>query len=291
MKKRFLAVFLGIFLLLSGCMGTPSDPGGSSDPSSGGSVPFDFEILDKSQPHRILVLGNSFIWTSDVDGQLLELASANGVRLEVTRHAVGYSQAAGHYQDIFVQQLYPEVFENYYDVILLQTIYQFNDYLAVGDFLTAMDRYGIEAQLLLFPAENEGGYAENAKADYPKARLANWKQLLFEVKYNLGFGNALNFDDDIQHSSPLAGFAGEEFVGYVGRHREGSVGLLNVFPQYRRRGYGQELETFILNQVVAAGERPYCQIFEGNAASLALQAKLGWLLAEKPICWLFPPEG
>lgn len=89
----------------------------------------------------------------------------------------------------------------------------------------------------------------------------------------------------------FAGFAGEEFVGYVGRHREGSVGLLNVFPQYRRRGYGQELETFILNQVVAAGERPYCQIFEGNAASLALQAKLGWLLAEKPICWLFPPEG
>ena len=76
----------------------------------------------------------------------------------------------------------------------------------------------------------------------------------------------------------------------MGRHREGSVGLLNVFPQYRRRGYGQRLETFILNRVVAAGERPYCQIFEGNEASLALQAKLGWLLAEKPICWLFPPE-
>ena len=33
----------------------------------------------------------------------------------------------------------------------------------------------------------------------------------------------------------FAGFAGEEFVGYVGRHREGSVGLLNVFPQYRRK--------------------------------------------------------
>lgn len=88
----------------------------------------------------------------------------------------------------------------------------------------------------------------------------------------------------------FAGFAGAEFVGYVGRHREGSVGLLNVFPQYRRRGYGQRLETFILNQVVAAGERPYCQIFTENRASLALQAKLGWQLAEKPICWLFPPE-
>lgn len=89
----------------------------------------------------------------------------------------------------------------------------------------------------------------------------------------------------------FAGFAGEDFVGYVGRHREGSVGLLNVFPQYRRRGYGQRLETFILNRVVAAGERPYCQIFQGNHASLALQAKLGWVLAAKPICWLFPPEG
>ena len=54
----------------------------------------------------------------------------------------------------------------------------------------------------------------------------------------------------------FAGFAGADFVGYVGRHREGSVGLLNVFPPYRRRGYGQRLETFILNQVVAAGELP-----------------------------------
>lgn len=88
----------------------------------------------------------------------------------------------------------------------------------------------------------------------------------------------------------FAGFAGADFVGYVGRHREGSVGLLNVFPPYRRRGYGQRLETFILNRVVAAGELPYCQVFTGNKASLALQAKLGWVLAEKPICWLFPPE-
>ena len=85
-----------------------------------------------------------------------------------------------------------------------------------------------------------------------------------------------------------------QVIGYAGllvAADEGYITNVAVFPQYRRRGYGQELETFILNQVVAAGERPYCQIFEGNAASLALQAKLGWLLAEKPICWLFPPEG
>ena len=61
-------------------------------------------------------------------------------------------------------------------------------------------------------------------------------------------------------------------------------------PQYRRRGYGQELETFILNRVLAAGELPYCQIFQGNEASLALQAKLGWKLADKYTCWLFPPR-
>ena len=88
----------------------------------------------------------------------------------------------------------------------------------------------------------------------------------------------------------FAGFDQGEFVGYVGRHQEGSIGLLNVFPQYRRRGYGQELETFILNRVLAAGELPYCQIFQGNEASLALQAKLGWKLADKYTCWLFPPE-
>ena len=30
----------------------------------------------------------------------------------------------------------------------------------------------------------------------------------------MGFGNALNFDDDIQHSSPLAGFAGAVLLYY-----------------------------------------------------------------------------
>lgn len=106
MKKSLLALFLALSLLLSGCVNGGGLNDGSSGPDSQEPVPFGFDVLDKQQPHKILVLGNSFIWTSDVDGQLQELATANGISLEIKRHAVGYSQAAGHYQDIFVQQIY-----------------------------------------------------------------------------------------------------------------------------------------------------------------------------------------
>ena len=70
------------------------------------------------------------------------------------------------------------------------------------------------------------------------------------------------------------------FVGYMGIHSDGSMGILEVFPEFRRRGYAEELERFILSKILAEGRTPFCQIAEDNAASLALQRKLG--LVEAP---------
>lgn len=77
-------------------------------------------------------------------------------------------------------------------------------------------------------------------------------------------------------------------VGFVGRHQEGSVGLLQVFPEYRGRGYGQRLEAFMVNRVLAGGELPYGHVFLDNDISVRLQEKLGWTFARETICWMFP---
>ena len=65
------------------------------------------------------------------------------------------------------------------------------------------------------------------------------------------------------------------FVGYMGIHTDGSMGMLAVFPDYRRLGYAEELERFILSKILAEGRTPFCQIAPDNAASLTLQQKLG----------------
>ncbi|MBQ6272779.1 MAG: GNAT family N-acetyltransferase [Oscillospiraceae bacterium] len=81
-------------------------------------------------------------------------------------------------------------------------------------------------------------------------------------------------------------FRGGEILGFIGKHAEGGMGLLEVLPAWRRQGIAQTLESFLIARELAAGNRPYCQVFPDNAASLALQEKLGLRLAKGSILWL-----
>ena len=78
----------------------------------------------------------------------------------------------------------------------------------------------------------------------------------------------------------------EAFVGYIGQHPEGSMGLLYIFPEFRRRGYAEELESFLINAVLAEGRTPYAHIIEDNFKSFALQQKLGAIFADDKVVWM-----
>jgi tRNA (guanine37-N1)-methyltransferase len=74
-------------------------------------------------------------------------------------------------------------------------------------------------------------------------------------------------------------------VGFVGVHGEGAMGMLEVLPEYRRRGYATVLESALIARFLEAGQTPYAQIFEDNDASLRLQAALGLQCSRADICW------
>ena len=78
----------------------------------------------------------------------------------------------------------------------------------------------------------------------------------------------------------------EVFAGYIGQHPEGSMGLLFIFPEFRRRGYAQELESFQINAIIAEGRTPYAHIIEDNYKSIALQQKLGAVFADDKVVWM-----
>lgn len=85
----------------------------------------------------------------------------------------------------------------------------------------------------------------------------------------------------------LGCFVGQDWVGFIGWHEENSMGLLHVFEQYRRRGYAHALEALQINLILSRGEIPFGQVIVGNEASLALQRKLGFRIADRPMGWLW----
>ena len=81
-------------------------------------------------------------------------------------------------------------------------------------------------------------------------------------------------------------FLGKELVGFVGRHSDGSMGLLEVLPKYRRMGLGRDLEHFIIGVVLDEKKTPYAHIVLGNEVSMCLQNSVeGVEQANRLVTW------
>ncbi|MBP5617954.1 MAG: GNAT family N-acetyltransferase [Clostridia bacterium] len=85
----------------------------------------------------------------------------------------------------------------------------------------------------------------------------------------------------------LLGYDRDQLVGFVGEHLEGSMGLLHVFPEYRRQGYGSALQKEYMIRTMKLGFVPFGQVEKNNAASLCLQKKLGLQLSDNLIVWMW----
>lgn len=46
----------------------------------------------------------------------------------------------------------------------------------------------------------------------------------------------------IKTNTMLGAFIDKKLVGFIGTHEEGSIGILEVLPQYRKRGIGEMLQ-------------------------------------------------
>ncbi|MCM1185949.1 MAG: GNAT family N-acetyltransferase [Lachnoclostridium sp.] len=78
----------------------------------------------------------------------------------------------------------------------------------------------------------------------------------------------------------------DKLVGFVGIHNDGSTGILFVEPDYRGRGIGQALESYIINRQLEMGHTPYGHVIVGNENSVRVQEHLGLYLSKDTIWWL-----
>ena len=91
----------------------------------------------------------------------------------------------------------------------------------------------------------------------------------------------------VSRRSILLGYYQGHLIGFIGEHLEGSMGILYVFPEYRHKGFGTALETYLIAKTIESGYIPFAQIEKENQASLKLQDKIGMTKSDNLITWMW----
>lgn len=107
---------------------------------------------------------------------------------------------------------------------------------------------------------------------------------LVQERYRL-IPNAEYIRERIAYGMPGAFYHGEP-AGFVGVHDEGSMGMMEVFPAFRRLGIASALSAYLIKSELQRGHIPYAQYFTGNTASRKLLEKLGFSFSEQPSIWM-----
>jgi tRNA (guanine37-N1)-methyltransferase len=120
----------------------------------------------------------------------------------------------------------------------------------------------------------------------PAIRPLNRQHLSFIMEHYTHADDEAYLMERLESGAMFGAFTKDVLAGFIGTHAEGSMGMLEVLPPYRRRGIALALETFLINRLLDRGRVPFAQIVTDNAASLKLQRKLGFTVSDKTLSWL-----
>ena len=91
----------------------------------------------------------------------------------------------------------------------------------------------------------------------------------------------------VKRESILIGYYQGHPIGFIGEHLEGSMGILYVFPEYRHKGFGTDLELYLIAKTIEKGFIPFGQVEKDNEKSLRLQNKIGMTKSDNLITWMW----
>ena len=159
--------------------------------------------IEDSKP-KILILGNSFVSTSEV-GQILEAMC--GTKASVEAVSIGMATTS-----TFVTSAYPQrIRSDYYSAVFMCGLYNedaFKDFEKIVEACKESD-----TKLAIFPAHNEHRTEiDKAAIAYPYATLIDWKA---EIDALIGNGvdpSLMYVDDFCNHSTSLAGYVGAHMI-------------------------------------------------------------------------------
>ena len=148
----------------------------------------------------------------------------------------------------------------------------------------AFERYGFSEKLECYQVAY---YGEKPVADDGLTiRTADMRDLAMLIE-NYQLISSEELEKVVGREGILLGYDRGRLIGFIGEHLEGSMGMLYVFPEYRRRGFGTALQKQLIKRTMEKGFVPFGQVEKDNHASLILQKKLGMTQSDNLIVWMW----
>lgn len=148
----------------------------------------------------------------------------------------------------------------------------------------AFKRYGFSEKMECYQVAYYGKKpALNTELNIKAAEKSN----LDILKANYHLISPEELEKAVERGCIFLGYYQNRPIGFIGEHLEGSMGLLYVFPEYRRRGFGAALQTYLISKTLEKGFIPFAQVEKDNANSLNLQNKLGMKKSDNLIVWMW----
>lgn len=159
-------------------------------------------------PSSILILGNSFINTSDIGSILSELFRNNGKDCSVEAISRGYATVETYANDV---TLLDSIRKGTYDAVFICGFYKDARVEYLGIIKDACDASA--TKLIIFPAHNERyGTIAEAVSKYPSLFCLNWREEIVNLIIKGVDRWDLCLNDRYKHSSPLAGYVGAHMI-------------------------------------------------------------------------------
>ena len=163
--------------------------------------------LSDLRDKRILVIGNSFIASSEIGIVYNEIARKNGKGDLMQAVAEGYATVKTYAENEYVIN---RIENGDWSAVFVCGFYgDMNHYL--GILKRACDKSG--TKLIIFPAHNENrAMIESAKREYPDLLCLDWKREIDELIAQGRDKWDFCYDDEHLHSTPLAGYVGAMMI-------------------------------------------------------------------------------
>ena len=161
-----------------------------------------------SAPSAILILGNSFVGSSEVGNILSEMLALNGKSCMVNAVSRGMATVQTYAQDSTV---IASIARGDYDMVFLCGFYSQLSVEHLPTLVNACEKS--DTALVIFPAHNESIYVvEDALSRYKSVYCLHWKNEL-DGLISKGVSRwDLCWDDTYDHSKPLGGYVGAHMI-------------------------------------------------------------------------------
>ncbi len=150
--------------------------------------------------------------------------------------------------------------------------------------MTAFERYGFSEKLECYQVAYYGN--KPSLSGRLTVREADEDDLGMLIE-NYDLVSPEELESIVRRKGILLGYDQDQLIGFIGEHLEGSMGILYVFPAYRHRGFGAELQKHLMAKTMEKGFIPFGQVEKDNIASLNLQKKLGMTQSDHLIVWMW----